>query len=189
MFEHRYRVTQLLRRKLDNTGIIDNKGIVEEFLYKFKTEHSVRYHILVHRYEKDIFVIKFYAQRHEKHPYKYNFLLGNNIASKILGTCYHIILDFFIPKFQEASFGFIGERSIYKDGTFEGRENTKRFRTYIYLISNMHGLETYDHFSNEEYSSYLMILKNNKREEKLEYALQLFGQVIPNIELSTNMSS
>jgi len=182
MFDNPYRVHPIGRRNVNSNGLFDNGGVIEEFLFKFKLEKGEVYHIVVNRYEMNLFMIKFYAKLHENHPSKYNFLLNRHKASKVLATCYRVISQFFIPRFEYGAFGFIGAPSLYPDGSMELKQCTKRFRIYSYMVSSFHGLESFEHFKDDDLSAYLIFRNSPRKESQKELAFKLFALNYPDAE-------
>lgn len=182
MFNEPYRISAIGRRNVDSNGLFNNGGVIEEFLFKFKVAERQVYHIKVNRYQMDIFMIKFYSKLHENHPFKYNYLLGRFKASRVLATCYEVIRVFFIPRFEFGCFGFIGAQSLYQNGSMELMQNTKRFKLYSYMVADFHGLETFDHYSDPNYSSYLIVKDSPRKEKQLNYALELFALNYPDAQ-------
>jgi len=179
MFDRPYSVTPIGRRNVNSNGLFDNGGVIEEFLFKFRTDDGEVYHIKVDRYEMDLFMVKFYSKLHENNPFKYNILLNHYKASRVLAICYKVINQFFIRRFEFGSFGFIGAPSLFRDGSMELKRRTKRFRIYSYMVSSFHGLKSFEHFKDDNLSAYLIFRNSSHKERQKELAFRLFAEYYP----------
>lgn len=182
MFDSPCKFALIGRWDVDSSGLFDNKGVIENFLFKFKLDDGIVYHIRVNRYDMDIFMIKFYCQQHENHPYKYNILLNKRKASRVLATCHRVIVEYFIPKYEFGAFGFIGAPSLYANGSMELRQYTKRFRIYSHMVSIFHGLNNFEHFKDDNLSAYLIFPNSSRKETQKKLAFELFALNYPESE-------
>lgn len=89
---------------------------------------------------------------HETSKDKYNIVLCDNDAFKVLNTVINICLYIFEHN-ENASFGFIGES---KENEKKG-EVTQRFRIYKYITINLFGNKRFKHYLNKEKNSYLLV--------------------------------
>ena len=171
MFESEYKYYLL-----DHKDKIDDSGIMEHWLYGFRTRRR-RYIVRVERYDLNIYIIKFHADCHSASKEKYHLLFNDEQPSPIIMTCIRIMLDFF-HRDPIASFGFIGSNSCNKRRRghviVEGKENTQRFRIYQTVMFYFFGEQTFEHSRNITHSAYLLINKKNadtgdfrKRAEKM----------------------
>ena len=148
---------------LDHKNKVDDPGILELWLYGFRTERR-RYLVRVERYEMNIYIIKFHAVCHSASKEKYNLLFNDEKPAPIIMTCVRIMLDFY-DRDRRASFGFIGSNSCNKcrrgSLVVEAKDNTQRFRIYQTVMFNFFGRETFEHARNIRHSTYLMINRQN----------------------------
>jgi len=114
-----------------------------------------RYIALIEEYIEHIFIVRFYPNSHKNSPHKYNVLINDNDASKVIRTAIDIMLHLF-NNYSDASFGFIAANSI-TEAYEEGKHYTKRFRIYGQLMADFFSADLFSHVSNEENSAYLLV--------------------------------
>lgn len=81
------------------------------------------------------------------------------------------MIPILLQEYPEASFGFIGSRTIDKSDMVEDYSNTQRFQTYRYFISKKIGNKTFEHFEYPGISGYLLINRKNKNIPQKEMAI------------------
>lgn len=134
------------------------------YIYKFYSERTPRYQRLkyiVHAesYE-DVFAVKFYAARDRKLDNKYNRIIkahGYTGAVRTFMSCASAITDLH-AKFPSYSFVVSGaESNDLESDKVEGEENNQRFRIYRTLALQLFGRETFEHYQQEEVSTYMLV--------------------------------
>lgn len=136
----------------------DGSAHLFTLIYKFYSPLT-HYNYIIHAdyHEENIFAVKFYAQPHRKSDYKYSKLTNRGDVSNILITCLNVI-PLILADYPSASFGFIGSRTIDTNSkTVEDYRNTQRFRVYSELVRQKIGEVTFEHFTYEQISGYLLI--------------------------------
>lgn len=124
-------------------------------------KRKVIYIVEIEEYDFDLHVIKYYPKSLKNHKLKFNLLTKQAKAGRIIATCLHIILDF-IKRKPRANIGFIGARITDLHGNFsEGVRLTKRFRIYSQVFQDFFGTTTYEHLSDINTSTYLLVNKRH----------------------------
>ena len=138
---------------------ISNKGHLYRHNYKFRTHKNRKYIVWVDEHELNTFIIKFFLQKDEKSKNKFNILIGDNTAPKIINTSIDIMLGILTTN-PTANFAFIGAE------TPEEEQNkislTKRFRIYEVLMKSKFSLQAFKHITVREKSAYLMFNQKNQ---------------------------
>ena len=89
----------------------------------------------------------------EKSDYKYNKIINKDDVINVLMTCASII-PYVLRKNKNASFGFVGSRTIGIRGNFlENYNENKRYRIYSALIKQVIGDKTFVHIEYEKISA------------------------------------
>jgi hypothetical protein len=129
-----------------------------------------------------VFAIKFYAKKDRHSDYKYSQLTNRGDVANILITCLKSV-SLILQDYPEASFGFIGSRTIDKESrTVEAFENNQRFRVYKRIVEQKIGFSTFEHYVYESISGYLLINKTgNRREEKEKVITKMFARTYQNL--------
>src|ERR1700740_170451 len=141
-------------------NFISHKEHLYRHVYKFKAAKRL-YLIHVDEHEHKTYIIKFFTQKSEKSKYKYNLLVGDYDASRIIATCVNVMLDI-LEKNELASFAFIGAET-YEDGqSLEKGKISKRFSIYRKLMANKFGVINFTHIEVAEKNAYLMYNVKNK---------------------------
>lgn len=132
---------------------------ITEGLYRFKAPKSGNiYLIRVEKHPNNFYVVKFHLKNHQFVKYKYNVLTKHGEASRIIHTCIKVMLD--IAKKDEcSSFGFIGANTVSED-YIENEAETKRFKTYKYVMITYFSEKAFKHKVISGKSTYLMIRKS-----------------------------
>jgi hypothetical protein len=135
----------------------------------------------VEEYVGQIFVIKFYPNSHRNSPDKYNVLLDDYDASRVIRTAIDIMLDF-LKHYPNASFGFIAPNSI-RDKYKEILYYNKRFRVYSRLMANFFSTDLFSHIESEDNSAYLLINRCHADIDIFtDKALKMFIRNYPDLE-------
>jgi hypothetical protein len=140
----------------------DKSAHLFTLIYKFHSSITRYTYILKAEYhEQHVFALKFYAQKDSKSDYKYSHIINRGDVYNILITCLKVI-PIILQEYPGASFGFIGSRTIDPiSQTVEGYENTQRFRVYSKMVEDTIGYATFEHYTYEMVSGYLLINKSH----------------------------
>jgi hypothetical protein len=127
-------------------------------IFKFYSPITRYAYILRAEYhEAQVFALKFYAQKDSKSEYKYSHIINRGDVFNILITCLKSV-KIILRDYPEASFGFIGARTIDPVANrAEDYENTQRFRVYSRIVEDTIGDQTFEHFTYEAVSGYLLV--------------------------------
>ncbi|MAZ72974.1 MAG: hypothetical protein CMC70_07480 [Flavobacteriaceae bacterium] len=139
----------------------DNSCHLKSYVFKFFSTNLKLHYIVRAEYHKyDFFAIKFYAKKDRGSDRKYFNILNKGDVANILVTCAKVI-PLILQKFPNASFGFIGSRTIdINSNKIESYTNNQRYRIYKHHLPQLIGLETFQHISYQTASSYGLINKN-----------------------------
>lgn len=132
----------------------------------FLKKNKLHYVVRAEYHKNDFFAIKFYAKKDKRSDKKYSNVTNKGDVANILITCAKSI-PFLLHKFPNASFGFIGSRTLDNANKLEGYYNNQRFKIYNYHIPQLIGSETFTHVSYVNASSYVLI--NNNQEDINDY--------------------
>ena len=157
-----------------------SSDILESSLYKFKTPKKV-YHVIVEKYNFNVFVVKYYISDYERSKNKYNIVFKekNVSPSKIFRTVFEIMVTI-LSKNENCNFGFIGAEKIIGN-KIEGKENTQRFKIYKYLCNNLIGESVFTHYESEKQSAYLLLNNKNQTDKLLVQAKNMFEKLYPSL--------
>lgn len=127
-------------------------------IYKFNSPITRYAYILRAEYHAEqVFALKFYAQKDSKSDYKYSHIINKGDVYNILITCLRAA-QLILPDYPDASFCFIGSRTVDPvSNTVEDYENTQRFRVYSQIVESSIGDQTFEHFTYEAVSGYLLV--------------------------------
>lgn len=145
-------------------------------IFKFYSPITRYAYILrVEYHEEQVFALKFYAQKDSKSDYKYSHIINRGDVFNILITCLKSV-QIILQDYPEASFGFIGARTIDPVANrAEDYENTQRFRVYSQIEEDTIGDQTFEHFTYEVLSGYLLVNKyTGNIEDKERLIKQMF---------------
>lgn len=132
---------------------------VTEGLYRFKAPKSKEvYLIRVEYHPNNFYVVKFHLKKHQFDPNKYNRLTHNGEATRIIHTCIKLMLQI-ASRDSRSSFAFIGSNTIDK-GCIESEVETKRFKTYRYVMISYFSDVLFEHKTIPEKSTYIMLRKS-----------------------------
>lgn len=147
MKSYKYRYVQNL--PLNN----EPEEIQARMLYSFKSSQTKQtYWVMVDKCVHNIYVIKFHLKAHRHSPHKYNILTNLHEARTVLFTCMNIVWNEVQVKDDRASLGFVGANMLG-----ESTSNTKRYRFYRKFVQTHVNINTYEHYTNEEKSAYILI--------------------------------
>lgn len=149
----------------------ESDDIIRRSVYKVVSPvTNGEYRILIDYCNGNIYIIKFYLKRDEGARDKYNRLTGYREPRNLVETCISVLINDFIEKDENASFGFIASNLPN-----ESVNNTKRFRFYETMMSTLIGSERFSHYKLKEVSAYLLIPRKIENHEKLvnQYWAQL----------------
>lgn len=159
---------------------IEGKEIVREFIYDFYSSKR-RYIVLIEEYEFQVFVPKFFPSSLKDSPNKFNVLLNDFEASRIVRTCINILLEL-LSKYPNYSFAFVGVNTISKE-TVEQKYFTQRFRIYRQLMLNCFDTANWQHYEDFATSTYILIpVTKNNTELYLKNVLKMFSDIYPDLE-------
>ncbi|MDR2969554.1 MAG: hypothetical protein LBV32_08130 [Tannerellaceae bacterium] len=135
----------------------------DDFLYalifKFFTTKKLKYIIRAEYFKNEVYAIKYYVARDRRRDDKFYRLTNEFNAAEVFVTCASI-LPVILKCNPAASFCFNATRSREdKKDRIESMYRNQRFRLYMEVILRFIGVETFDHYSFEEVSSYLLINK------------------------------
>ena len=127
--------------------------------YKFKTERET-YIVEIKCFKPSLYLVEFFLRKdkNNKKRSKYGKLTRNGKASKIISTCFRIMIEH-LKKDEFASFAFIGSPTV-NDNVEEPITLTQRFRIYRYASINLLGSISFEQAADEGTSCYLIL--NNK---------------------------
>lgn len=139
------------------------------------------YIVEVELYDFNIYVVKYYPKSLKDHKYKYNLLVSNHKANRIIATCLKIIFDI-IKRDPKANIGFLASRTRDEVGSYqESLRLTKRFRIYKQAFIDYFGPKTFTHFPDNNTSTYLLINNKNNVNEVKNNAQEMFTRIYPNL--------
>lgn len=173
------------------------RGAAILYSYSFDSKKANSTYIIQAFYyrEVNLFVIKFYNKSY-KGKNKYAILTNQGDVRSILGTNLALIYHL-LSLHPEASFGFMGERSFYKNTRnkltlVEPMENNQRYRVYKLFVQNTAIQQKLQPSFIQEYidniSVYLLINRNYKNFNDLqqyEHAIrQYVGDLFPELNFT-----
>jgi hypothetical protein len=142
-----------------------------EYVYSFRGLTNKRYLVFVEQYDYFVYVIKFCLQERKYHPDRFNVLSKLFECNRVLTTVGMIIKDFFRLN-TYASFGFIGSNLPN-----EAKANTKRFKLYSRIISELITPLHFEHKFSLKHSAYLMVNRDNAEENLQSKIESLFNRI------------
>ena len=137
---------------------INNEKVEGQIFHLLGFEVSSRQNILVQIEEfteHPFCFIKFYDRDHRESSDAFNRLTKKGNAPVVLGTCLHIMADFY-KKNPYMSFGFTGSPTMEEMEMDSGTE-TKRSRVYRRIMEAVFSPKTFSHIVMEDHSVYLML--------------------------------
>jgi len=129
-------------------------------IYTFTTRKKTRYIVNVDEYKLDVYIVKFFVKSHSSSKSRYSLLTNERDARKIIYTCVEIGNSIYSNN-NIASFGFVGSPISEEKRRENKLFNTKRFRVYKYFALFFFSPDNFEHTTNMNYSSYLLVNKKN----------------------------
>jgi hypothetical protein len=105
--------------------------------------------------------MKFFTEKSEKSKFKFNLLVGDYNAAKIIATCINVMLEILNGN-ETASFAFVGAHTYQQGVSVEKGKVSKRFSIYRKLMANKFGGVNFQHIEVTEKNAYLMCNLKNK---------------------------
>ncbi len=175
MFENGYTF------RLATKQVIRNEyPLIEKLIYVFRTRLGRRYIVDIHRYEHRVYVIKFHDKRHSSSDDRFNLVLNDFDAGRILKTVLEIALEI-LKKDESASFAFVG--AYKKDLETPTTAKSQRYRIYKRICEYFLGAKTFIHSYEERSNSYLLVNRKNTNPEDLsESIINMFAKQFQGIE-------
>lgn len=150
--------------------------LLEERVFRFKTENNQTYLVRLELYRHNIYAIKFHNKNHRHSIHKYHLLTGEGRARSIINTCLDIIAQV-LQENPSASFGFVGSRTINPNISEELPHDTKRFNVYKRFMENKFSTDSFLHVASPDYSSYMLINKANDEPFLLLKYTEMFNKI------------
>ena len=123
-----------------------------------------------------MFAVKFHLKDHRLSKNKYKIQTGLYEPRRIFGTCINILLEISRDN-PSSSFGFIGSQDL----TEAKKENTKRYKVYRRIVSNLFKPETFKHYEDSINSAYLLI-RNSEVERDNDLFEKIRDLIIDNFD-------
>ncbi|MFZ4056986.1 MAG: hypothetical protein ACOYKE_02555 [Ferruginibacter sp.] len=142
-----------------------------EHNYSFRGKTGKRYIVIVEEYSYFIFIVKFCLQERKNYPDRFNQLSNFNECSRVLTTI-GLIMKGILSKNPYASFGFLG--SNLPD---ENKENTKRFRLYTKVITQVISPVLFEHRTWLKHSAYILLNKDNHEDDLMNKITLMFERI------------
>jgi hypothetical protein len=125
-----------------------------------------KYVVNIEEYKNNVFIMKFFKQKHSDSNKRYSILTNEFIARKIIMTCVNIGIEM-LQKNNLASFGFLGMPTLEEIKRPTNKTlNTKRYRVYQKFASFFFKEENFEHNYDVKTSAYFMLNRNSIRENK-----------------------
>lgn len=149
-----FRKGGMIKKKKDSAHISTH-------IYTFTTKKKTKYIVNVDEYQYSVFIVKFFVKTHISSRSRFSHLTNERDARKIIYTCVEIGKSIYESN-NTASFGFVGfpipeEKLRLNNKLF----NTKRFRVYTKYAYFFFSPDSFEHSTNSDYSSHLLVNKNN----------------------------
>jgi len=138
---------------------------------------KLKYVATAEYYEHNVYGVKFYAKKDRRSIYKYNKIVNKGDFGNIVMTVMRLIQQIY-ERDDTASFFFQGAGTVdSKSQRVEGFKNTQRYIVYSHIVGLKFGAVTFEHFSNDEVSGYLIVNRNcgesvTERKDKILKMLQ-----------------
>lgn len=146
-------------------------------IYKFFTQaystpekfsDRLKYIIRLELHEHDVFTLKYYVARDRKRDDKYSKLTNNSHAQRIFVTCVSLLPQI-LHEYPNASFAFNASRTIdIRNNKAESLNENQRFRIYRAVVFHFIGDKTFEHYSFEEVSSYLLVNRKHNNTDMMK---------------------
>lgn len=139
--------------------------------YSFRGNGNKRYLAIAEQYDYSIYVVKFCHYERKNHPDRFTKLTGFNECNRVLTTMGFIMKELY-SKNPYASFGFIGTNLPE-----EAKSNTKRFRLYSTVVTQLVAPVDFIHVQAHKHSAYLLLNKNNEDPGLRENIEKMFNSI------------
>lgn len=135
---------------------VDDADFIKTDIYRFDTEKR-KFLVEVACYDNSIYIVEYYdrVDKNSKAFNRYGKLLGDENASKIIRTCFQLMLQY-LDNDPLASFAFMGSPTFIEGQQVELFQATKRFRIYRFVAINLLGEDSFEQFEDENSSCYLI---------------------------------
>jgi len=173
MFEAGYDYSQVTINKSH-----PDAQVIQEIIFRFKTESNVHYIVRVHEYPHKVYALKFHLRAHKDLSTRYNLVLNHRFTSvnpsRVIRTVINIMLDI-LTKDELASFAFVGVYKLKHEQIKMNRnskenqdtELTQRFRTYKRITEYFLGTQTFKHTFEAKSNAYLVVNKRHANYERM----------------------
>ena len=142
-----------------------------EHVYSFKGKTNKKYLVIVEEYAYFVFVVKFCTYDRKNHPDRFNSLTNINECSRILTTIGYIMKEM-VQNNPYASFGFIGSPL-----PGESNQNTKRYRLYSNVVSQLISPILFEQKSLIQKSAYLLLNRDNHEPDLQKKIEEMFNRI------------
>lgn len=149
-----------------------------EWTFSFKcSKTNERYIVLLHQFEFDIFIIKFFLKKHKLSKDKYKLLTNLNNGTRILSTCIDVLIHVYTIC-PNASFGFIGEqlKNEKESKRFKKELINKRFSLYRRMVTSLFDDTLFSHHQYLNENAYVLLNKSNPEPDLILKIEGLFGR-------------
>ncbi len=158
-------------QKINHITKVVGEDKLIEYVYSFRGKTGKRYLIIVEEYTYFIFIVKFCLQERKYHPDRFNVLTNLNECSRVITTIGKLITELY-QKNPFASFGFIGSNLPEEE-----KSNTKRYRLYSLVVSQLISPVKFEHRRSNKHSAYLLINKDNQEPNLLSKIEEMFERI------------
>lgn len=158
-------------RKINHVTKVIGEDKLIESVYSFRGKTGKRYIIIVEEYSYFIFIVKFCLQERKYHPDRFNVLTNLNECSRVITTVGKLIKEIY-EKNPFASFGFIGSNLPNEE-----KSNTKRYKLYSLVVSQLISPVKFEHRKSNKHSAYLLVNKDNHEENLLSKIEEMFDRI------------
>jgi hypothetical protein len=160
---------------------INDYPLIEQFIYRFKTDKKRTYLVHLHKYDYTVFVIKFHDKKQSLSADKFNFVLNDFDCGRVLRTIIEIAMSVLANE-QYASFAFVGAHKPGKES--KQTINTQRFKIYKRMAEYFLGSITFLHVYEERSNCYILVNKKHANPEAIyiyESILEMFASQYPEL--------
>jgi len=162
------------------------KALRSKRLYKFTSPKKKVYHVVIDEFPHKVFVVKYYLKIDEARNDKFNRIINDGHANRIIGTVVAITLSIW-KEDQFASFAYIGIFKINSESYRHRRESkdtigTQRFSIYKRITENLFGGNAFLHSVSEQMNAYMLISRQHSQPAKvLTEVIDEFRNVFPDV--------
>lgn len=146
-------------------------ALVAKRLYKFKSPKGKVYHVVIDEFPHKMFVVKYHLKIDEARNDKFNRIINDGHANRIIGTVVAITLSIW-KEDQFSSFAYIGIFKINSDDYRHRRESqhtirTQRFTIYKRITENFFGGDAFLHLISEQMNAYMLISRQHSQPKRI----------------------